>query len=228
MLANNTRLVGEGRVRKVYFAEYGDQTVAVKVLQHEEEFRGHRVEVTAMDAVKGNPHIVQMLGICNTTVVTEAFTETLQSAVHRKRTTALPISEAVNMSLDAVRGLQALHEAEGGPIVHFDVKPVQLMVTDSGGLKLNDFNVAWFMGQGPDGKPCPFNMEGEFRGHDSPWRSPEYLTRKPMTEKIDIYRMGLVFQHILAAAGVKMPVAQESKDDVPVVATTWHWSYYEV
>ncbi|CAB1106490.1 unnamed protein product [Ectocarpus sp. CCAP 1310/34] len=40
--------------------------------------------------------------------------------------------------------------------------------------------------------------------------------------------MGLVFQHILAAAGVKMPVAQESKDDVAVVATTWHWSYYEI
>ncbi|CAM9893960.1 unnamed protein product [Ectocarpus sp. 12 AP-2014] len=49
-----------------------------------------------------------------------------------------------------------------------------------------------------------------------------------MTEKIDIYRMGLVFQHILAAAGVKMPVAKESRDDVPVVATPWHWSYYEV
>ncbi|CAM9642878.1 unnamed protein product [Ectocarpus fasciculatus] len=229
MLANNTRLVGEGRLRKVYLAEYGDQTVAVKVLQEEQEIRAHRVEVATMDAVRGNPYIVQTLGICNTTLVTEAFTVTVQLAMHRRRKTALlPIGEAVNMSLDAVRGLQALHEAVGGPIVHFDVKPIQLMVTDSGRVKLNDFNVAWFMSRGPDGQPCPFNMVDEFRGHGSPWRSPEYLSRKPMTEKIDIYRMGLVFKQVLAAAGVKMPVAQESEDDVPVFPTTWHRSYYEV
>ena len=50
MLANNTRLVGEGRVRKVYLAEYGDQTVAVKVLQHQDQLNRHRIEVATMDA----------------------------------------------------------------------------------------------------------------------------------------------------------------------------------
>ncbi|CAM9920393.1 unnamed protein product [Ectocarpus sp. 6 AP-2014] len=227
MLANNKRFVGEGRVRRVYLAEYGDQTVAVKVLQHQDQVNRHRIEVATMDAVRGNPHIVQTLGICNTTVVTEAFPLTLSSAM-RKRTTALPIGEAVTMSLDAVRGLQALHEAIGGPIVHFDLKPPQILVTDIAQVKLNDFNVAWFMSRGPDGKPCPFNMGIEHRGQTSPWRSPEYHARKSMTEKVDIYSMGLIFLLIIAGDGMRMPVAQESKDDVPVFATPWHRSYYEI
>lgn len=51
MLANNTRLVGEGRVRKVYLAEYGEQTVAVKVLQYQSDTRLQQIEVATMDAV---------------------------------------------------------------------------------------------------------------------------------------------------------------------------------
>ncbi|CAM9653793.1 unnamed protein product, partial [Ectocarpus fasciculatus] len=227
MLANNTRLVGEGRVRKVYLAEYGDQTVAVKVLQHQDQLNRHRIEVATMDAVRGNPYIVQTLGICNTMVVTEAFTLTLSSAM-RQRTTALPIGEAVTMSLDAVRGLQALHEVVGGPIVHFNLKPPQILVTGIGHVKLNDFNVAWFMSRGPDGKPCPFNMGYEHRGQNSPWRSPEYHARKPMTEKIYIYTMGLIFLKAIAGDSMRMPVAQVSEDPVPVFATTWHRSYYEI
>ncbi|CAM9138956.1 unnamed protein product, partial [Ectocarpus sp. 12 AP-2014] len=227
ILANNTRLVGEGRVRRVYLAENGDQTVAVKVLQHQDQVNRHRIEVAIMNAVRSNPNIVQMLGICNTTVVTEAYMLDIQSAL-RKRTTALPIGEAVTMSLDAVRGLQALHEAVGGPIVHFDIKPAQLLVTGNGRVKLNDFNVAWFMSREPGGKPCPFNMGIEHRGQTSPWRSPEYHARKPMTEKVDIYSMGLIFLISIAGDGMRIPVAQESEDDVPVFATPWHRSYYEI
>ncbi|CAM9516460.1 unnamed protein product [Ectocarpus sp. 12 AP-2014] len=226
MLANNTRLVGEGRVRKVYLAEYGEQTVAVKVLQHQSDTRLQQIEVATMDAVRGNPNIVQTLGICNTTVVTEAYMLDIQSAV-RKRTTALPIGEAVTMSLDAVRGLQALHEAVGGPIVHFDIKPAQLLVTGNGRVKLNDFNVAWFMSRRPDGKPCPFNMLAQIR-NSGPWRAPEYLTRKPMTEKIDIYRMGLVLRKFVAGEGMRMPGTQEAKGAIPVFRTTWHRSYNEI
>ncbi|CBJ26951.1 similar to TAK1 (TGF-beta-activated kinase) [Ectocarpus siliculosus] len=256
MLANNTRLVGEGRVRKVYLAEYGEQTVAVKVLQHQSDTRLQQIEVATMDAVRGNPHIVQTLGICNTTVVTEAYMLDIQSAV-RKRMTALPIGEAVTMSLDAVRGLQALHEAVGGPIVHFDIKPAQLLVTGNGRVKLNDFNVAWFMSRRPDGKPCPFNMLAQIR-NSGPWRAPEYLTRKdrmaadslrrwrslmeyagdnqedaednqePMTEKIDIYRMGLVLRKFVAGEGMRIPGAREAKGAIPVFRTTWHRSYSEI
>eukprot|EP00752_Nemacystus_decipiens_P018344 g16457.t1 len=194
MLENYPRVVGEGRVRKVSLVEHEGRTVAIKELRERGDIRLHRLEVVTMDV---------MLGLCNTTIVTEAFTMDIQSAVN-KRTGTLPIRSAVSMSLDGARGLQALHEAS---IVHYDIKPVQMMVTDDGvvggaelRVKLNDFNVVFFMSSGPDGTPCPFTVPGALQL--GPWRTPEYLAQKPMTEKVDIYRMGMVFKKFLANSGV--------------------------
>lgn len=125
--------------------------------------------------------MVQMLGLCNTTVVTEAFSMDIQSAM-KKRTGTLPVRSAVSMSLDGARGLQALHEAS---IVHYDIKPAQMLVAGDGGggddggelrVKLNDFNVVFFMSSGPDGTPCPFTVPGNLQL--GPWRTPEYLAHK--------------------------------------------------
>lgn len=122
-----------------------------------------------------------MLGLCNTTVVTEAYATDIQSAM-KKRTGTLPVRSAVVLSLGAARGLQALHEAG---IVHYDIKPAQMLVTDSssrgpdGGeplVKLNDFNVVFFTSSGPDGTPCPFIVKGDRQL--GPWRTPEYLSQK--------------------------------------------------
>eukprot|EP00903_Cladosiphon_okamuranus_P005793 g5740.t1 len=202
MLESNPRFVGEGRVRRVTVVEHEGRTLAIKELKDRGNLRLHRLEVVTMDVVRGNPYVVQMLGMCNTTVVTEAFAMDIQSAM-KKRTGTLPIRSAVSMSLDSARGLQALHEAS---IVHYDIKPAQMLVTGDevpGGelrVKLNDFNVVFFMSSMPDGTPCPFTVRGELQL--GPWRTPEYLAKKPMTEKVDIYRMGMVFKKYLANGGV--------------------------
>lgn len=60
------------------------------------------------------------------------------------------------MALDAARGLQALHEAPGGPIVHFDIKPHQMMLDANGRLKINDLNLVRFPRADKDGNSCPF------------------------------------------------------------------------
>lgn len=125
-----------------------------------------------------------MLGVCNTTLVTEAFDMDIQYAMN-KRNGALPLHDAITMSLDIASGLQALHEAAAAPIVHFDVKPAQMLLTSDGRVKLNDFNTAWFMSTGPDGTSCPFVVEG--KPHPGPWRSPEYLSEKVRDEGLFLY-----------------------------------------
>lgn len=62
------------------------------------------------------------------------------------------------MALDAARGLQALHEAPGGAIVHLDIKPQQLMLDGNGRLKLNDLNMLRFADADVDGNTCSFEM----------------------------------------------------------------------
>lgn len=78
------------------------------------------------------------------------------------------------MALDAARGLQALHEAPGGPIVHFDLKPQQLMFDEHGRVKINDLNMARFMDRSATtGDLCPFQCPNPVRA--VAWRAPENI-----------------------------------------------------
>lgn len=81
----------------------------------------------------------------------------------------LPDREVIRMALDAARGLQALHEAPGGPIVHADLQPRQLLLDDDNMVKVNDLNRCRFMGKDEHGNPCPFKIT---KGNGV-WRSPE-------------------------------------------------------
>ncbi|CAN0142032.1 unnamed protein product, partial [Ectocarpus sp. 4 AP-2014] len=66
-------------------AEYLSKKVAVKVLRHPNHHRPrkghlgrHRREVLTLDAVRGHPNIVNMLGLCGTTIVTEYCEHTFE------------------------------------------------------------------------------------------------------------------------------------------------------
>lgn len=78
------------------------------------------------------------------------------------------------MALDAARGLQALHEAPGGPIVHFDLKPQQLLLDTAGTVKVNDLNMCRFMSSAPvTGETCPFSTP--HAAQPRRWRAPENM-----------------------------------------------------
>lgn len=68
----------------------------------------------------------------------------------------LPIERVVRIARDAARGLQGLHEVPGGAVVHFDLKPHQLMLGVNGMVKINDLNMCRFTGMDEDGNTCPF------------------------------------------------------------------------
>ena len=66
------------------------------------------------------------------------------------------LAPQVSMALDAARGLQALHEAPGGPIVHLDIKPQQMMLDKDGRVRINDLNTCRFLDADTDGNSCPY------------------------------------------------------------------------
>lgn len=74
------------------------------------------------------------------------------------------IRTQVSMALDATRGLQALHEAAGGVIIHFDIKPHQLMLDEEGRVKLTDFNLCKFLDIDAEGNACPLLKMSRSKG----------------------------------------------------------------
>ena len=120
-------------------------------------------------------NIVSVLGVCNTTVATEAYVMDLEAAV-AGRTRDWSMRKVLRSSLDAARGMQAMHEAGDAPIVHFDIRASQLLVDDRARVVLNDFNMAYFMSTRSDGTPCPFTMKPWRK--PIPWRPPEYRSQQ--------------------------------------------------
>lgn len=105
--------------------------------------------------VRGHPNIVGLLGSCGTTHLSEYLPTSLDELVLASDE-LLPIERVVQIARDAARGLQGLHEVPGGAVVHFDLKPHQLMIGVNGMVKINDLNMCRFTGIDEDGETCPF------------------------------------------------------------------------
>eukprot|EP00904_Undaria_pinnatifida_P002246 jgi/Undpi1/12021/HiC_scaffold_4.g01720.m1 len=231
------KLIGNGNIRDVYLTEYKGQKLVVKILRDDFEERAsktrvdniHQWEAAAINAVKGHSNIVGLLGMCGSTSVSQFFPERLDDLVLKPGADRLPIARVISMALDAARGLQALHEAPGGAIVHFDIKPQQLMLDQSGTLKINDLNMCWFTSLDSEGNSCLRQARASRPG---PWRSPENISGEGLTEKLDVYSLAMVFYSMLAG---KAPFEGEEHAQQkimtgipPEINPSWHPGFLEI
>ncbi|CAM9139951.1 unnamed protein product [Hapterophycus canaliculatus] len=233
MLEGKTKYLGRGYWREVRLGEFNGQEVAIKTLRdtQEESKRNkerHRWEAVALDMVKHHPNVVHLLGLCECDMVTEYFSRYMDvlllgdSSDSKEELREIPIREVIRMALEAARGIQALHEMPGGPVVHADLQPRQLLLDDDGVVKVNDLNRCRFMGKDEDGEPCPFKIS---KGNGV-WRSPEEYAGEDLTEKLDIYSLGNIFWAML---GRRAPFVRDDtykgkvlKGERPEVDPVWH------
>ena len=141
-------LVGVGGMCNVYRAFDAEalRTVAVKMLRDEyaadeEYLRRFRNESRAINALS-HPNIVKIydvvLDVPNPYLVMEYVSGiTLKEYIERKK--PIPGKTAANIAGLVLTALQCAHE---NGIVHRDVKPQNIMVTEKGEVKVMDFGIA--------------------------------------------------------------------------------------
>jgi serine/threonine protein kinase len=103
-----------------------------------------------------------------------------------------PIDVALEVVMQAAAGLQYVHtlqDFDGKPmaLVHRDVSPSNLMISDSGHVKLLDFGVA--------GRLDPDRREGIIG--KAAYLSPEQIRRQPLDARSDLFGLGIVLWELL-------------------------------
>ena len=100
----------------------------------------------------------------------------------------------LRLALHVARGVAAIHDIPGGPIIHADIQAKQFLVDSKGIVKLNDFNRNRFMANNTaTGKPCPLRIPTA----PGSSRSPEEYNFDELTESIDMYSTAHVLYGIL-------------------------------
>ena len=111
-----------------------------------------------------------------------------ETVERRLRHGPLEIAAAVELTIQAARGLQRAHEAG---IVHRDIKPANLMVTGHGEVKILDFGIAKMAGG------IGLTRTGTSLGTPS-YMSPEQARGDPVDARSDLWSLGAVLYEMVA------------------------------
>ena len=196
LLADRYRVVallGRGGMGEVYRADdlTLGQPVAMKFLPEEaaanpallERFRG---EVRIARKVS-HPNVCRVYDVGEVeghTYLTMEYVDGEDLASLLRRIGRLPNDKAVDIARQLCAGLAAAH-AKG--VLHRDLKPANIMLDGRGQAVITDFGLAAFANQA---------QGAEIRSGTPAYMSPEQLAGKEVTEKSDIYALGLVLYEL--------------------------------
>jgi Protein kinase domain len=183
------------------------EPIVLKTMQKEHDltdrnYDRHRRDAIVMEQLTSSPYVADIYSFCGNSVLTEFMDLTLDDVIFSNDIDVVidlkpvPVTSTMKLqwALDVARGVQALHEISGGPIVHTDIQAKQFLLSSSGRVKINDFNRCRFMAQSNvTGRPCSFRIPSA----PGKSRSPEEYLYDALDEKLDIYSVGNILYTIL-------------------------------
>src|SRR6185436_14842838 len=199
--------LGAGGMGEVYLAldTKLDRNVAIKLLRSdwlEEEHLRKRLVREAQSAAKlDHPNIcaiydVNEAGSFTFIVMQYIEGETLAECMERE---PLDLSTALTIAEQAAEGLAEAH-ARG--IVHRDIKPQNMMLTQRGQLKILDFGLAkQMLSSDSVDNEAPTQELLSTPGHvvgTMPYMSPEQVRGEPLAPSSDIFSLGITLYEVLA------------------------------
>jgi serine/threonine-protein kinase len=206
-------LLGSGGMAEVYLAydEVLDRDVALKMLKEQyardEEFVERFKREARSAASLSHPHIVSIFDWGEAEDGTHYITmEYLLSGTlkdHISHRGALPPQIATEVALQIAKALRTAHERG---VIHRDIKPGNILITDSGHVKVADFGIA------RAAEATTVSDLGEILG-SAKYMSPEQAASERAGAASDLYSLGVVLYEMLTGT---VPYAVETPWEVPV------------
>ncbi|GKV05076.1 hypothetical protein SLEP1_g17119 [Rubroshorea leprosula] len=210
---DNRLLLGEGGFGSVYKGVLGDDTlVAVKKAKDVDKARmnqefQHEIGVVSqvnqefereIDVVSQVNHrnVVKLLGLCLETKVPLLVYEfisngTLHHHIHDKGSQILGSwKNRLRIATETALALDYLHSLAEPPIIHGDVKSMNILLDDHYTAKVSDFGASVFI------SPNQTRKGSKIQGTIG-YLDPEYLMTGILTTKSDVYSFGVVMVELL-------------------------------
>jgi len=194
------REIGVGATSRVYLARdpFDDRDVAIKVFQfgtHADPlaqrmmFKAFVAEASLAGKLN-HPHIVDILDAVqepdNSYVVMEYVPGTTLEA-HAEVSTLLPLNKVVEIIFKSIRALEYAHRHG---VIHRDIKPGNILLSESGETKVSDFGASF--------QQRPAQETTQIAGVGSPaYMSPEQIRMEVLTQQTDIYSLGVTMYRLV-------------------------------
>ncbi len=194
---------GSGEVWRAHDLEL-DLRVALKVPHRRcpdsesDDLEALRREVRLAREVASN-HVcrvfdfVRFEGLC---AMSMEFIEGTTLRALLERESPLPYSQTRDIASQLLSGLGAIH-AVG--LVHCDIKPENVMLTESGRVVVMDFSIARALRE-----------SGAPRAHGTPaYIAPEEVLGSPLDARSDVYSVGVILAEMIEPRGVRSQAARQ-------------------
>lgn len=188
--------IGEGGMALVYKARCRilDRIVAVKVLKEEFSNNKNFVEKFKVEALAAarisHPNIVNIYdvgqqGDIHYIVMEYVEGKTLKEIISHEA--PLPVGKAIDIAIMICDGVHCAHEKG---IIHRDIKPHNILITDTGMVKVADFGIARAISS------ATITFGGNIVGSVH-YISPEQAKGEPLNRTTDIYSIGCVLYEMV-------------------------------
>ncbi|KAH7866404.1 hypothetical protein Vadar_019960 [Vaccinium darrowii] len=207
---NFQKVLGKGASGSVYGGHLTDRTqVAVKMLspQSTQGPNHFRTEAQLLTRIH-HRNLVSIIGFCNDGTHMGLIYEymangTVREHLSGKNSNILSWKGRLRIACDAAEGLEYLHNGCKPPIIHRDIKTVNILLAENMEAKISDFGISRLMPL--DGGPPVATTVAGTPGYIDP----EYLVSNELNEKSDVYSFGIVLLELITG---KPPVLRTHED----------------
>ncbi|KAF3793578.1 putative U-box domain-containing protein 53 [Nymphaea thermarum] len=201
---NEKMKIGDGGFGTVYKGKLHYTTVAIKILKPEATHGEAQFnqEIQALTRVR-HPNLVALIGACpEKRCLVYEFVENGNLENHIfGHNSMLSIEKRLKIAAEICLGLLFLHSAKPHPIVHGDLKPANILLDVNNKVKIADFGICRFLPE-PQRKSIDTVLKLTDPKGTFGYMDPEFMARKELTFKSDVYAFGNILLQLLTGKSV--------------------------